>query len=81
MTEENPLAKLWEDNVEVELRVILPPKLVGGDGRKIQNRQYIPIDFVRSNLELGIALDMTIETMVNQVIGKAQEEVERGSER
>lgn len=73
--------KLWEDNVEVELRVVLPPKLVGGKGYKIQSRQYVPLDFVRSNLDLGVALDLTIEEMAQQVVGAAQKEVGRGTER
>lgn len=81
MTEENPLSKLWEDNVEVELRVVLPPKLVGGDGRKVRSRQYIPLDFVRSNFEMDLALSTTLEEMVGQVIRAVREEVERGTER
>lgn len=81
MTEETPLGKLWEDNVEVELRVVLPPKLVGGDGRKVRSRQYIPLEFIRPNLEMGMELAMTLEEMVDQVIRAVREEVERGTER
>lgn len=75
--EDDFLKWLKENNVEARLEVILPGKLTqSGERIKFAFKQYVDIEFIRSALETGIALDLVIDAMSRDVVSRVQDEVE-----